>query len=246
MGTFDSKFRSVKPDQSPYLFHFTKGTAEEAKNAMNSIIEHKKLISKSTDYVCFTATPITAMHRFFKTTVNRTGLPMYQPFGIGFARDILVRDFGARNVIYCDEKELKLIDDNFKWRSEPLIVNTYDFEYLREWRIRGKEFDFSEFPQEHIIIIAPHLDDLNDLVSGHDLVFRPFVDYVNGDIEPDWDEVFPRIYKGLSLDAIKSGCTDDYQVSGATLSQKIDEDMLSAILKGYADREQRKKNNHCQ
>ena len=218
MGTFDSKFRSVKPDQSPYLFHFTKGTSEEAKNAMNSIIEQKKLISKSTDYVCFTATPITAMHRFFKTTVNRTGLPMYQPFGIGFARDILVRDFGARNVIYCDVEELRLIDDDFKWRTEPLIVNSYDFEYLREWRIKGKEFDFSGFPQDQIIIIAPYLDDLNDLVSGHD----------------------------LALNAIESGCTDDYQVSGATLSQKIDEDMLSAILKGYADREQRKKNNHCQ
>lgn len=241
MGTFDSKFRSVKPDQSPYLFHFTKGTSEEAKNAMNSIIEQKKLISKSTDYVCFTATPITAMHRFFKTTVNRTGLPMYQPFGIGFARD-----FGARNVIYCDVEELRLIDDDFKWRTEPLIVNSYDFEYLREWRIKGKEFDFSGFPQDQIIIIAPYLDDLNDLVSGHDLVFKPIVNYVNGDIEPDWDEVFPRIYKGLSLNAIESGCTDDYQVSGATLSQKIDEDMLSEILRGYADSEQRKKNNHCQ
>lgn len=59
MGTFDNKFRSVKPDQSPYLFHFTKGTADEAKNAMYSIIEQKKLISKSNDYICFTASPIT-------------------------------------------------------------------------------------------------------------------------------------------------------------------------------------------
>ena len=59
MGTLDNKFRRVKPDQSPYLFHFTKGTPEEAKNAMYSIIEHKKLISKSQDYICFTASPIT-------------------------------------------------------------------------------------------------------------------------------------------------------------------------------------------
>lgn len=243
MGTFDNKFRSVKPDQSPYLFHFGKGTADEAKNAMYSIIEQKKLISKSNDYICFTASPITAMHRFFKTTVNRTGLPMYQPFGIGFARDVLVKDFGARNVIYCDEEELKLVDDNFKWRSEPLMVDSYDFEYLREWRIRGKEFDFRGFPQDHIIIIAPHLNDLNDLISGHDLVFQPIVDYINGDIEPDWEEVFPRIYKGLSLDAIASGCTDDYQVSGATIMQKIDEDMLPEILRGYAEREERRKND---
>lgn len=45
MGTFDNKFRSVKPDQLPYLFHFTKGTAEKTKNAMYSIIEQKKSIS---------------------------------------------------------------------------------------------------------------------------------------------------------------------------------------------------------
>ena len=243
MGTFDNKFRRVKPDQSPYLFHFTKGTTEEAKNAMYSIIEKKKLISNSQDYICFTASPITAMHRFFKTKVNRTGLPMYQPFGIGFARDILVKDFGARNVIYCDDEELNLVDANFKWRSEPLIVDSYDFEYLREWRIRGKEFDFSGFPQEHIIVIAPYLNDLNDFVSGHDIEFKPFFDYASGDFVPDWDEVFPRIYKGLSLDAIASGCTDDYQVSGATLMQKIDEDMLPEILRGFAEREERKKND---
>ena len=59
MGTFDNKFRSVKPDQSPYLFHFTRGPEEEAKKAMYSIIEQKELISKSNDYICFTTSPIT-------------------------------------------------------------------------------------------------------------------------------------------------------------------------------------------
>ena len=47
----------------------------------------------------------------------------------------------------------------------------------------------------------------------------------------------------LPLDAIASGCTDDYQVSGATIMQKIDEDMLPDILRGFAEREERKKND---
>ena len=48
----------------------------------------------------------------------------------------------------------------------------------------------------------------------------------------------------LPLDAIASGCTDDYLVSGATIMQKIDEDMLPDILRGFAEREERKKNDH--
>lgn len=48
----------------------------------------------------------------------------------------------------------------------------------------------------------------------------------------------------LPLDAIASGCTDDYQVLGATIMQKIDEDMLPDILRSFAEREERKKNDH--
>ena len=40
-----------------------------------------------------------------------------------------------------------------------------DYEYLREWRVPGKEFDFSGFPREHIIVIAPTEDSLLDFVT---------------------------------------------------------------------------------
>ena len=45
MGIVDGKLRRQKIDQSPYLFHFTKGTIEEAGHAMYSIIESERLIS---------------------------------------------------------------------------------------------------------------------------------------------------------------------------------------------------------
>lgn len=98
---------------------------------------------------------------------------MYQPFGIGFSRDVLVRDFGARNVIYYDDNESELIPEDLKWRALRLNVDTYDFEYLREWRIKGGEFDFSKFPKEHLIVIAPNLHELNDLfrmIMNSDLI----------------------------------------------------------------------------
>ena len=99
---------------------------------MYKILDELKLKSKN-DYICLSASPLTSIGRFFETTVNGTGKPMYQPFGIGFSRDVLVRDFGARNVIYYDDNESKLIPEDLKWRALRLNVDTYDFEYLREW-----------------------------------------------------------------------------------------------------------------
>lgn len=107
MGNIADKFRRVRLDQTPYLFHFTKGTIEESKDSLFSILDQDKLISKYCDYICFSASPITSIHKFFETKVNSTNLPMYQPFGIGFSRDLLIKEFGARNVIYCDEQEGK-------------------------------------------------------------------------------------------------------------------------------------------
>ena len=131
MSSIDIKFRKVRFDQSPYLFHFTSGTIKEAKEAMFSILSPKMLLSTS-GVICFTASPITALLDFFKTRVNSTGQPIYQPFGIGFSRDLLIQDYGARNVIYSSEEELSSLPPELKWRSLRLDVGKYDFEYLRE------------------------------------------------------------------------------------------------------------------
>ena len=150
---------------------------------------------------------------------------MYQPIGIGFSRDILVRDFGARNVIYCDEEEMRVIPDSLQWRCQKLVVDVYDFEYLREWRIKGNEFDFSSFPKEHILIIAPDRNCLNDFVIRNDMIFNPIEDYYSGNFIENWDEGYLRNYKGLTLkEATSKG--NDYDVSAFTEKQILDEDML--------------------
>ena len=228
MGIVDGKLRRQREDQSPYLFHFTKGSLTEAKEIMFSIIEQEALISAK-GYISFTASPITSLKRFFETKIYRTGLPMYQPIGIGFSRDVLVKDFGARNVIYCNRKEMSEIPEELHWRCELLEVNEYDFEYLREWRVKGDKFDFSHFPKEHILIIAPSQADLNDFVVKHDLVFNPVVNYYTGDVEPDWDEVFYRNYKGMTLINALSEA-DDYAVSASTVTQILGEDMVNDLF----------------
>ena len=228
MSIYNDKFRRARKDYSPYLSHFMKGEDPYPMDTMYKILEELKLKSEG-GYICFTASPLTSIGRFFETNVNRTGQPMYLPYGIGFSRDIIVRDYGARNVIYYDDSEADLISKNLEWRSLRLNVDTFDFEYLREWRVKGTEFDFKGFPKEHIIIVAPNISNLNDLVIMHDVEFKPIIDYVNGEVEPDWDEVFKREWKGIAMDTVDT-FIDDFAVSGSTASQIIGQDMLDQLL----------------
>lgn len=227
MSLYNDKFRKARRDYSPYLFHFVNGDDNDPKKTLYKILNEMKLKSKN-DYICFSASPLTSIGRFFEINVNRTGKPMYHPFGIGFSRDVLVRDFGARNVIYYDDDESGLITDDLNWRASRLNVDTYDFEYLREWRIKGGEFDFSNFPKEHLIVIAPNLQELNDLVVSHDYEFKPYFDQ-NGNIAPDFEEVFKREWKGFAVDNIKD-FIDDFALSGSTVTQILGQDMLDKLL----------------
>lgn len=227
MAYFNDKFKRARLDQSPYLFHFINGRDNDPCATLTKILEEKKLISDR-GYICFSASPITAIRKFFEVKVNSTGKPLYLPWGLGFSRDILVRDFGVRNVIYIDETES--VPDSLEWRTDKLDVESYDFEYLREWRFKGKEFDFSTFPKEHIIVIAPDLNSLNNIVVGFDMEFTPYIDYYNGTIKEDWSESWKREWKGISVDKLGEDVLDDYAVSSKVIEQVLDEDMLDKLF----------------
>lgn len=220
MAYFNDKFKKARLDQSPYLFHFIKGKDEAPHDTLKKILSEEKLCSKS-EIICFSASPLTAITKFFHVKVNGTSRPLYCPYGIGFSRDMLVRDFGARNVIYVDNDEYVHIPEELKWRTDRLNVDAYDFEYLREWRIHCNEFNFSGFPKEHMIIVAPTKDLLNDLTVQQDLEFKPIVNYFTGDVEPDWDDIIIRAWKGISVDTIDGEYLDDYAISGFTVNQVI-------------------------
>lgn len=231
MSVGSDKFRMKKRDQSPYLFHFTSGSDYEAKELLKKILEEKRLRSLYKDYICFTASPITQVGGFFETKVNRTGQPMYQPFGIGFSRDILIKKFGAKNVIYGDENDEKLMRAcGMSWRFLKLDVDEYDYEWLREWRVQGDIFDFSTFPKEHIIVIAPTDDSLLDFVTRDYCVQSWDYDEQSGEEVEDWVEMYDRCWKGTSLEYIRQkNLLDDYQLSGSTMTQTIGEDMVFEV-----------------
>lgn len=157
---------------------------------------------------------------------------MYQPFGIGFSRDLLVRDYGARNVIYSNDEELKALPAELRWRSLLLEVGRYDFEYLREWRIPSGEFSFSGFPRQDMLILVPTKQDLNDLIVFHDVEFSPFFNERTGELEQDFEEVFVRSFKGITIQEAAEQ-KNDYAVSGATISQKIGENMTDKLIESH-------------
>ena len=231
MSIGSDKFRTKKRDQSPYLFHFISGKEYEAAEILKTILQEKCLRSRKDEYICFTASPITQVGEFFETLVNRTGQPMYQPYGIGFSRDILIRGYGAKNVIYGDEADEKTMANcGLSWRFLKLNVDSYDYEWLREWRVPGKEFDFSNFPKEHIIVIAPTDDKLLDFVTREYCVQSWDYDENTGEKFDDWLEMYDRSWKGLSLESIRNqNFINDYQVSGSTISQIIGADMFNEV-----------------
>lgn len=231
MSIVDEKFRKVRLDQTPYLFHFMRGTEDEAKTILGTILKEERLIS-SNGYICFTASPVTALMDFFKTKKSTDGLPMYQPYGIGFSRDLLIKDYCARNVIYSTEDEIAVLPQEIRWRTLKLEIGKYDFEYLREWRVPMGELNFKFFPKSEILIVAPTVKDLNDLIIFHDVQFNSVENYMTGDLEPDYEEIFRRAYKGMTLTEVAEK-KNDYEVSGATASQIIGEDMFADLMKSH-------------
>lgn len=195
-----------RKDLSPYLFHFTKGA--DAYDRLVNILTQLKLVSDAHNYICFTETPIT----LFKENLaymNKFCKPMLSYYGIGFSRDVLINDFGAKSVIYGDETDrINLSRVGMDWRFEELNVQAHDFTWLREWRIRD-EFDFSTISAEDVIIIAQTDDEIKTLCSLQEL---EDIDY---EYEPEIGEctIWPmfsniRGWKGISLESLNNYSSD--------------------------------------
>lgn len=230
MSNPSDKFRYSKLDQSPYLFHFIKGSEYHARITLNTILRERRLRSLKNDFICFTASPITQCGALFETKVASTQELMYQPYGIGFSRDILIRDYGVKNVIYGDSTDASVVKAiGMDWRFLELDVVNNDFEWLREWRFHGSSFDFSKFPPEHMIVITPTHESLIEQVV-HKGEYKS-IDYDdNGKPYDDWVEFYDRRWKGISLEDIRlQNLVNDLNVSASTLTQRVGEDMMDEI-----------------
>lgn len=228
MSEQSDRFRSPKLDQSPYFFHFIKGTEADAKNVLRKILSQKKLLTTRLAYLCFTATPVTHLLDFFEVKKRNTFTPIYQPYGIGFGRDTMIRDFGMKNVIYGDNNDYsELRKIGMDWRYERIDVQIHDFEWLREWRLHRTILDFSRMSFDDIVVITPTTKDLLEITGEYkeqEIVYQG----ENPD-EDEWDvvEYYDRKWKGISIDKIRSlQLISDYKMFEQVANQSLNEEMM--------------------
>ena len=67
---------------------------------------------------------------------------------------------GGRPVIYGDEKDRRMISKELLWRFVHLIPETYDYSWLREWRISLKQLELNV---EDCFIIVDKQQDAKDI-----------------------------------------------------------------------------------
>lgn len=212
------KIREHRGDLSPYLFHYTKG--RDSFEILLSIINDRKLKSDK-GYICLTEAPITTSLGMFDY-MNKFPSPMYAPYGIGFKRDFLF-EVGARPVIYGTNEENEKIPEEFKWRCLNLKPASYDFSWLREWRIKGDEFDFKDYG-ENIIIIAPTEEELKRLITDYDFDVDFDYEHETRSARPYLVYHPKRGFRGISLEKIRdTKYSSDSDVSSEMEEQKLDD-----------------------
>ena len=214
------KIRQQRPDLTPYLFHFTSGS-NPIKN-IQSILNQKKLKSKK-EYICFTDTPLSFISEQLKY-MSQFPTPMYSQFGIDFIRDTLIAQFGCRPVIYGDKNELNYIDSFLHWRYECLDTSNHDFTWLREWRINGNTFDFSNLNPSDIIVVAPTEEELSNIIEDIDVDVEFEYDHCTREAFPYQVCTIKRKWKGIPLSQAET-FSDDNKIQDFLEIQKIGEEI---------------------
>ncbi len=137
-----------RQDISDYVFHFTK--RQNAKETLKSILKDNAIKDiRGNGYMCFSEAPITMLPSMFKIFKQYTN-PLYAPYGIGIKKDAFYKK-GGKPVIYGDLKDRQLIPNELKWRFEYYNPDSYDFSWLREWRILTSKYELN-FNDSFVII----------------------------------------------------------------------------------------------
>ena len=217
MSNPSERLRNMRLDLSPYLFHFT-----NSLDTLWTILGETCLKSDRNKYVCFTETPLCLMI----SMLDYMGIwnkPILGKYGIGFKRDILIKEYGARPVIYCDAQQQRDIGQNIKWLYEELNVSEHDFQWLREWRVKG-QLDFSKIDRNDMLIIVSKSDEAETCAYYIENV-QPLYDEDGNFIDADFD--IKRFYRCLPLDklrkALEEKCLGDYELLPILEQQIIDE-----------------------
>lgn len=187
-------FNKLREDLSDYLFHFTKG--EDAYEILQKILCEGKLRDMSNNgYICFTETPITMLPTFFEYINQHYKIPsIIAPYGIGIKKDLLFKA-GARPVIYGLPDEKAELPQKIQWRFVEMNLPTYDFSWLREWRIPVKSI---RLKPHYIIVVTNKVD---EQLSFYDIKVNGDINEIDVLLDDSMVDI-KQIYRGISIDEI--------------------------------------------
>jgi len=188
---------------------------------LEKIISEMSLKS-SKGYICFTEAPLIhsiKLLNYFQSYPN----PMYSKYAIGFPKDILYNQHGARPVIYGKEGEDALLDASIRWRFEKFDTCSHDYTWLREWRINSNCFDFRELENDFLVIVQTK-GELETLTIGEtgDIPVE-FENELGHTISYEYSYEY-RVRKGFAIEEIMN-ITDDHRLCQDANLQKIGEEL---------------------
>lgn len=142
---------STRSDHTDYLVHWTKGTPEEAFEALSSIAVDEEIrggifgVRSGDNCICFSEAPVDFFH-------ERKG--DFKPFGIRVSKRWIF-SLGGRPVIYQPIDEYKLLPPNLSWRHVDFDLTGLkrrDYSWQREWRLRQ---DRLHLPVDQVTLVIP-------------------------------------------------------------------------------------------
>lgn len=141
----------MRSDHTNYVVHWTKGTPEEALDALTSIAIDEAILADTYGVksgepcVCFSEAPVESFHR---------GGEYFQPFGIRVSKKWLFSQ-GGRPVIYQPSHEFQLLAEQLRWRHVDYDLvgkERRDYSWQREWRIKLDEL---YLPVSEVTLLVP-------------------------------------------------------------------------------------------
>ena len=212
---------AMREDLSQYVYHFTKN--RNAKDILENILCDRAIKDvKRNKYICFTEAPITmlpSMFRLFKKNAD----PMYAPYGVGIRKEYLYK-LGGRPVIYGTSDDKKMLPKELQWRFVYLYPDSYDFSWLREWRIPAAQVDLT---YENCFAVV---DTKKDYGEMQDEFFFELDDIEidsqpeDGGVLTEYTGYFSRKFKAVTMEEIE-------EVNNMTKQQL--EDILSQQVEQY-------------
>lgn len=212
---------NTREDYSDYLFHFTKG--KDALDNLKTILSMQTLISfEDDDVLSFTEAPLPILCNMFDYFLDAyPNRPMFAPYGIGFKKQYLY-ELGARHAIYGDDIEYNKLHSDLKWRFVKFDINSEEFSWQREWRLKTEK-GFLDLDYNNAIIVVKSEEDLKFLnISDTEMILDG--DTADGDFHATMT-VTEHKYRCVTMDQVRGLCNQkvnqiiENQATEITLTQ---------------------------